>query len=245
MSRKHLGQQGFTYVELLIVIVIGGLVLTSVVAAVNQLFLTSELNREHMTAYRQVQHAGYWVSRDGISAQGVSIDYDSATPDFLQVEWVEWDGQANEVAYTLADDSDGLKTLRRCWSVDSAVEQDTAVADFIDATTYETMLTNAIDEDDETVSVGSATAFPSNGVLYVGGELIQYAGKTSTTFTGCVRGAYDTSAAEHASSTPVTCSPFTNCYWDGDVITLVITARVGEQAATRTYKIETRPYAGG
>ena len=33
----------------------------------------------------------------------------------------------------------------------------------------------------------------------------------------------------------------TNCSWDGNVLTLVITAQVGDQTVTRTYKVEARP----
>lgn len=33
----------------------------------------------------------------------------------------------------------------------------------------------------------------------------------------------------------------TSCDWDGAVLTLNITAQVGEQTATRTYKVESRP----
>jgi len=35
--------------------------------------------------------------------------------------------------------------------------------------------------------------------------------------------------------------PSTTCDWDGNVLTLVITAQVGDQTVTRTYKVEARP----
>lgn len=35
--------------------------------------------------------------------------------------------------------------------------------------------------------------------------------------------------------------PTTSCTWDGAVLTLVITAQVGDQTVSRTYKVEPRP----
>lgn len=40
-----------------------------------------------------------------------------------------------------------------------------------------------------TINVASTTGFPSVGALLINSELITYSGKTSTSFTGCVRGA--------------------------------------------------------
>lgn len=237
-------QRGFTFVELIVVMVIGVVVAATVTAAMYQLFTTTQLNREHMTAYRQVQDAGYWFSRDAVSAQEVTVDYDPATPAFITMEWVDWDGQSYDVLYTLVDGSDGLKELRRSFTVDGVVEHDRAVADFIDITTYNTTLSDGIDQDDDTITVVSSSSFPLSGVVYVEGELVEYTARTATAFTGCTRGAYNSGAVAHVSGAAVSCSPRTTCYWDGDVLTLVVTAQVGQQVATRSYQIEVRPYLG-
>jgi hypothetical protein len=49
-----------------------------------------------------------------------------------------------------------------------------------------------------TVSVASTTGFPAtDGTVRIDSEVIQYAGVTGTTFTGCTRGAWGTTAAAH------------------------------------------------
>jgi hypothetical protein len=52
-----------------------------------------------------------------------------------------------------------------------------------------------------TINVTDATTFASTGTFAVGGEVISYSGKTSTSFTGCVRGyaGYVTAHADGAS----------------------------------------------
>lgn len=50
---------------------------------------------------------------------------------------------------------------------------------------------------DTTLTVYSTAGFASAGVVHVGTEAIGYTGKTSTTFTGCDRGAWNTIAQRH------------------------------------------------
>tara|TARA_R110002072_G_scaffold108651_1_gene235550 strand:+ start:1039 stop:1977 length:939 start_codon:yes stop_codon:yes gene_type:complete len=51
-----------------------------------------------------------------------------------------------------------------------------------------------------TLTVASTTGFSATGKVYVGGEIITYTGiGSSTTLTGCTRGAEGTTASEHAS----------------------------------------------
>ena len=45
-----------------------------------------------------------------------------------------------------------------------------------------------------TISVSSTAAFAASGDLWVGAECIAYTGKTGTTFTGCTRGSYNSTA---------------------------------------------------
>ena len=52
-----------------------------------------------------------------------------------------------------------------------------------------TTLSAAISATDTTITVPSTKGFPDNyGLLKIGDEIITYTGKTTTTFTGCVRG---------------------------------------------------------
>lgn len=54
------------------------------------------------------------------------------------------------------------------------------------------------------VTVDSAASFTSTGYLLIGTEIIEYTGKTSTTFTGLTRGLFGTTAAIHNDDATVT-----------------------------------------
>lgn len=49
-----------------------------------------------------------------------------------------------------------------------------------------------------TITVDSTEMFPENGTIRIGTEQIKYTGKTATTFTGCTRGAWGTTASTHS-----------------------------------------------
>ena len=55
-----------------------------------------------------------------------------------------------------------------------------------------TTLNGAINTSVTTITVASTTNFSTQGTLIIGTEQITYTGKTSTTFTGCSRGANST-----------------------------------------------------
>ena len=60
-----------------------------------------------------------------------------------------------------------------------------------------TWLTLECDDADTTIAVGSTAGFESTGYFWIDSECVAYSGTTSTTFTGCTRGAYDTLAQYH------------------------------------------------
>jgi hypothetical protein len=62
----------------------------------------------------------------------------------------------------------------------------------------ETLLNGAINNSVTTIPVDRTSAFATSGELLIGSERITYTGKTSTTFTGCTRGANGSSAASHS-----------------------------------------------
>ena len=55
-----------------------------------------------------------------------------------------------------------------------------------------------------TITVASTTGFTSTGSLFIGGEEITYTGISGNDFTGCTRGANNTTAAAIANGTTVT-----------------------------------------
>ena len=61
-----------------------------------------------------------------------------------------------------------------------------------------------------TIAVTSTDGFEDSGFLLLGDELIQYTGKTSTSFTGLTRGVGGTSKVAHANTDAITMSLFIN-----------------------------------
>ena len=69
----------------------------------------------------------------------------------------------------------------------------------LETTAAQTILAGA-----STISVGSTDGFATAyGILSVDDELIVYTSKTATQFSGCVRGAFGTVAAQHAQGAAV------------------------------------------
>ena len=59
------GEQGFTLVELLIVIAITGFITSVLGVAINQIVTIPEFGGEKMTAMHELQNTAHWVSIDG------------------------------------------------------------------------------------------------------------------------------------------------------------------------------------
>jgi prepilin-type N-terminal cleavage/methylation domain-containing protein len=122
-------QKGFTLIEIVIALGIFGLVIAAASGTIAQVFQSSR-SSEHMTALRQVQTAGYWVSKDGIEAESLTTQgY------FLYVKRTDWDdGDIHEVVYSLQDmmPSGALKQLQREESLNGVPATTTIVSRYID-----------------------------------------------------------------------------------------------------------------
>ena len=137
LSLINKGQKGFTLIELMIAIAIGGLIASSVTMTIFQIVDSSGRTSNHMTAIRQVQSAGYWVSRDAqMAQQAPAIVEDSGELQSITLDWTDWDGNVYQVIYTLEDMSVGsLKELQRVEDKDTGtgtITETTIVAEFID-----------------------------------------------------------------------------------------------------------------
>ncbi len=130
-----LGEKGYTLIELLIAITIMALATGAAGAAIFQVLRNTERNNDHMTVVRQVQNAGYWISRDAQMAQTVSAD-NLTLPDFLVISWTELRAP-NDAVYHSATyffeglTTDGIGTLKRNhWST-AGENQTSLIAQYI------------------------------------------------------------------------------------------------------------------
>jgi prepilin-type N-terminal cleavage/methylation domain-containing protein len=120
-------QWGFTMLELMLVLAITGLVSSGVTMTFFQVVNGSARANNYMTAVRQVQNAGYWVSYDTQLAQ--DVDDDPMGGGFpLVLSWTEWGGDEHEVTYSLEDMAGGLKQLKRSHLVNDDEPIETIVA---------------------------------------------------------------------------------------------------------------------
>jgi hypothetical protein len=81
----------------------------------------------------------------------------------------------------------------------------TAAGDVTFSASANTLSAN-VDVLDTTISLTSASGFPTSGRIKIGSEIITYALVSGNDLTGCVRGVNDTTAASHSSGAAVNCS---------------------------------------
>ena len=131
MRLLHKNQKGFTLIEVLIAVAIMAVIGVVAQAVIVQI-VQSNRTSNHMVAIRQVQQAGYYVSKDGIQAQNINDSgVNGGFP--LTLSWTTWDDlKLHTVVYDLVNSSGGLYQLQRQETVDGADMPPTVVAQYIE-----------------------------------------------------------------------------------------------------------------
>ena len=117
-------EKGFTLIELLVTIAILGAIMGGMSAAVITIMKVSPQNNNWAIALRQVQNAGYWISRDVQMAQSVGgDDASTAESEFLTLSWIGWEWTegtgsgkkqyTNEYYVSYIYDEDNKEIMRR------------------------------------------------------------------------------------------------------------------------------------
>lgn len=130
-----LGEKGFTLIELLVAITIMVMASGAAGAAIFQICRGTERNSNHMTAVRQVQNAGYWISCDAQMALSVNTTDNMTLPDFLGLSWTEWDAEGDPIyhssRYFFEDLTDGIGKFKRSHWSSAGASEETLVAQYI------------------------------------------------------------------------------------------------------------------
>jgi prepilin-type N-terminal cleavage/methylation domain-containing protein len=110
LGLMHKDQRGLTLTELILAIAITVIITAVITLTIFQMITGSVRNNNHMTAVRQVQSAGYWVSHDAQMAKSITPPGGGFPLTLTWEEWEVWgeDPKNHEVIYTLED-----KKLRR------------------------------------------------------------------------------------------------------------------------------------
>ena len=143
-------QRGFTLIDLLIAIAITSVITGGITTAIFQTFTVNARTSSHMTAVRQVQNAGFWISCDTQMAEEVEP---SGATGFnpLTLTWTEWvDGTVNVVTYTITVDDE----LKRSHSEDGGAPIEMIVARYIDSTNTSCQFTDGVLTVTVTAAVG-------------------------------------------------------------------------------------------
>jgi prepilin-type N-terminal cleavage/methylation domain-containing protein len=135
MKKLKRGQRGFSLVELVIVVALAGIVGVAITATAFQVFTFGTRTSNQMTAIRQVQQAGFWVSPDVMMSDPADIHVDPGEGKFLVLGWTAHDGTVHRVDYILENiPSTDVARLTRKHYIDSALSSTTTVAEYIDPT---------------------------------------------------------------------------------------------------------------
>lgn len=123
------GEKGFTLVELLVTISILAVVVAAASMAVITLMRLSPQSKDWNVALRQVQNAGYWISRDVQSSNTVNISPPS--PQFLTFTIPTGPTTSKTIVYQFEDMAGGLKRLMRTEQVTGQPSKQTMIAEYI------------------------------------------------------------------------------------------------------------------
>jgi hypothetical protein len=139
------------------------------------------------------QHVFSTLNRSQISQVMVGIN-----EAYSEIWWfypgTDSDTNSLYVAYNYQDGSWHYGSLNRT----AFVQQTLRTYPMLAFGVQETYLAASISATDTTINSINAGSFPTVGTLLIGSEKITYTGRSSNTFTGCVRGVNGTTAVSHS-----------------------------------------------
>ncbi|MFC1948114.1 type II secretion system protein J [Chloroflexota bacterium] len=125
-------QHGFTLIEILVGMALTGILIVGIVVTIFQVNVGTAQNKNSMYALRQVQTAGYYISRDTLQAECIGIyPADNGFPVTLV-----WDDPGTSENHSIKYEYDsGTRTLKRTGSINNSVNSVIQIANNINSTT--------------------------------------------------------------------------------------------------------------
>jgi len=128
-------QKGFTLIEVLVTVGVLGAIMGVLSMTVISIMIITPRTNDWAIALRQVQNAGYWISRDVLMSENVIVDEPGV---FVALEWNDGGGTHYEVDYVFNGDelrrqlngaSPGILIAQHIVEVDTSFEEDAVVDD--------------------------------------------------------------------------------------------------------------------
>ena len=127
-------ERGFTIIETVVALAIISLIASAATMTTFQVLSYTNGSDSKVTALRQVQNAGYWISRDAQMAESVATD-NLSSPNFVVMNWTERDYDSDDiyhsVTYFFDELSDGIGKLKRNHWSSVGLNDDTLIAKYI------------------------------------------------------------------------------------------------------------------
>jgi hypothetical protein len=155
-------EKGFTTVELIISVSIMAVVGVAAAMATSQVCAGTENSNNSITAVRQGQNAGYWISRDAQIAHDM-VTENLTAPDFLVIKWTEWDENDDPIYHTatyfLDELDDGVGKLKRNHWSSAGANEDALIAEHIYYDLADPDETSKVEYQDPELTVKLTTIF--------------------------------------------------------------------------------------
>jgi prepilin-type N-terminal cleavage/methylation domain-containing protein len=104
------GEKGFTLLELIVALGIAAFVTAAASMTIISMIRLTPKNNDWAIALRQVQDTGYWISRDVLMSDNITVGTGST---FLTMRQPQVNASPKTIVYQFQDMSGGLKRLMR------------------------------------------------------------------------------------------------------------------------------------
>lgn len=125
-------ESGILLTELAVVVGIAALIVGAAVTVTYRTYTDTRRTNDHLVATRNVENAGYWLSRDVQMAERLGTE-NLTQPQFLILKWTEWGYDQPSVyhaaTYSIENVSGGVGTLKRRHEDSLGNRQDTLIAE--------------------------------------------------------------------------------------------------------------------